>query len=109
MIANANHPILVRLGTRMALSKIENDSSLTVEQRLAYRHVRRLGVFGDVVDAMMSHVETDDAAMAALDGQAAPGGTHPFLDWLMNGGWKSVYAIVVMILAAFGIVLPPIA
>jgi hypothetical protein len=107
VIANPNHPILIRLGTRLALSQIENDASLTADQRLAYFHVNSLGVFRDVANEVAVAMWSDPTGRAALNAQAPPSGNHPIIDWIL-ANWKTIYTIAATILAGFGIILPPI-
>jgi hypothetical protein len=105
---NPNHPIIARMAVREALRQKLSDPALPDETKAEFRKLLRHPFrIADVGDEVLVSAEGDPVAMTALDAPAAPGGTHPFIDWIM-ANWKQVYNIVAMILKAFGIILPPI-
>lgn len=108
--AETDYPILARIGVRHVLRRMISDSSLPITDE-ARTQLRRHALLprriADTADEALALAQSDPEGTAALEADAAPGGTHPFIDWLM-ANWKQIYNIVRLILAAFGIVLPPI-
>jgi hypothetical protein len=102
--------VTIRTGVYSALEKIQSLPFLSVEQSAAIADAAGNSQHVSTIHAALQRAtQMDPVATAALAAAPTPGKPHPFLQWLANGGWQTVYNIVAGILAALGVIhLPPL-
>ncbi len=104
-----NRFLIIRRALRSAMPKII--AALEPKDRWRARLILNQHVnIEDMEDTLARVIESEPDGLAALELEATdPIPDRPFLDWLINqGGWDIIYEIARMILAAFGITMPPL-